>query len=176
MPIMSGKKHHARVLVSQAAFSCNRPLCNLKDYRMTHELPSMKNKKTRAKKHFIPNFEMHSVLLMGTLVMALAATAHAQSVAPGAENRNSPALQVSPPAGTPPTRPAVQDNASAIAPNKVTASDVDAAFNRADANKDGKLDRTEAAQFPAVGQRFDQIDTNKDGYISRQELKTMTGS
>lgn len=136
----------------------------------------MKNRKTRAKKHFIPNFEMHSVLLMGTLVMALAATAHAQSAAPEAENRNSPALQVSPPAGTQPARPAVQDNASAIAPNRVTTRDVDAAFDRADTNKDGRLDRTEAGHFPAVGQRFDQIDTNKDGYISRQELKAMTGS
>ena len=142
---------------------------------MNRALPSMKNNKSRARKHFIPNFEMHSVLLMGTLLMALAATAHAQSAAPEAENRNSPALQVSPPPGTQLPRPAVQDNAAAIAPNKVTARDIDAAFDRADANGDGKLDRTEAGHFPAVGQRFDQIDTNKDGYISRQELKTMTG-
>jgi EF hand len=143
---------------------------------MKQATPSIKGKKARARNHFIPNFEMQSVLLMGTLMMALAAGAQAQSAAPEAENRNSPALQVSPPPGAQTARPAVQDNAAAIAPNKVTSTDVDAAFNRADTNKDGKLDRTEAGHFPAVGQRFDQIDTNKDGYISRQELKTMTGS
>lgn len=143
---------------------------------MTKANPSIKSKKARAKNHFIPNFEMQSVLLMGTLMMALASSAHAQSAAPEAANRNSPALKVSPPAGTRPARPAVQDNAAAVAPNKVTASDVDAAFDRADTNKDGKLDRTEAGHFPAVGQRFDQLDTNKDGYVSRQELKSMIGS
>ena len=114
---------------------------------------------------------MQSVLLMGTLLIALAAgAAHAQSPAPPAEERNSPATQISPRSGS------SGNPAASIAPNKVTSKEVDAAFERADANRDGRLDRREAEQFPAVAQRFDQIDSNRDGFVSREELRVMTGS
>lgn len=59
---------------------------------------------------------------------------------------------------------------------KVTSAQIDAAFNRADTNGDGKLDRREAELFPAVAERFEQIDTNHDSFISREELRQMSGS
>jgi hypothetical protein len=53
-----------------------------------------------------------------------------------------------------------------------------AAFDKADANKDGKLDKTEfAASLPEQAQAMaDQIfprrDTNMDGFISKEEFMT----
>ena len=52
-----------------------------------------------------------------------------------------------------------------------TASSSDQAFDRADANKDGKLSPQEAASLPAVGNRFQQLDTDKDGMLSREEFE-----
>ena len=38
-----------------------------------------------------------------------------------------------------------------------------------DANKDGVIDRAEAAKFPRLAAKFDQLDTNKDGRLSANE-------
>lgn len=38
-----------------------------------------------------------------------------------------------------------------------------------DANKDGTIDRTEAASHPRLAAKFDQLDTNKDGKLSAAE-------
>ena len=38
-----------------------------------------------------------------------------------------------------------------------------------DANKDGAIDRAEAAKAPRLLERFDQLDANKDGRISAEE-------
>ena len=46
----------------------------------------------------------------------------------------------------------------------------EAAFHRADTNKDGKLSREEAAAVPAVAARFDEHDANKDGFLSLEEF------
>ena len=123
---------------------------------------------THAAHYFIPNFELHSVLLIGVVVMTMVAgSVHAQPATPAAAERNSPPSQISP-------RTTAGDT-PAIPSNKVSSQEVDAAFDRADSNRDGKLDRREAEHFPAVAQRFDQIDSNKDGYVSRDELKKMAG-
>ncbi len=42
-----------------------------------------------------------------------------------------------------------------------------------DVNKDGAIDRAEAAQAPMLAKRFDQIDTNKDGTLSADERAQM---
>ncbi|WP_246191038.1 EF-hand domain-containing protein [Pseudoxanthomonas taiwanensis] len=39
-----------------------------------------------------------------------------------------------------------------------------------DANKDGVIDRQEAAAFPRLAERFDQLDRNKDGKLDRDEM------
>ena len=106
--------------------------------------------------HFIPNFELRSVTLLAALTVGAALASHAQTTDSGV---------VSPPATS---TQSIQNTPSRAAP---TRQDTDAAFTRADTNKDGKLSRTEAARFPAVEQRFDQLDTNKDQFVSREELE-----
>ncbi len=120
--------------------------------------------------HFMSSFESRSALLVAALVVAGASAAHAQTSAPSAASPNSPPSQISPsgPAGA-------TGAAGSIPSNKVSSKDVDAAFDRADANKDGKLDRKEAESMPAVAQRFDQLDANRDGFVSRDEFSKITG-
>lgn len=108
---------------------------------------------TQQPKHSIPHFsgfELRSVLLVAALAVGAAGAVRAQAT-PG--------------------------NTGAVPQNRATTQDIEAAFNRADANKDGKLDRQEAEHFPAVAQRFEQIDTNRDTFISLTELaKAASGS
>ncbi|MES2413047.1 MAG: EF-hand domain-containing protein [Pseudomonadota bacterium] len=66
---------------------------------------------------------------------------------------------------------------SAAPASRLSSTEVNAAFDRADENHDARLDRTEAVRFPAVAQRFEQIDSNRDSYISREEFtKAVMGS
>ena len=117
-------------------------------------------------KHSIPGFELRSVLLVAALAAGAAGAARAQTAPPSPASPNSPPSQTAPSA-TP----------GAVPQNRTTPQDVEAAFGRADANKDGKLDRQEAEHLPAVAQRFDQIDTNHDSFISLAELtKAAMGS
>ncbi len=101
----------------------------------------------KRKKHFIPNFEARSVVLVAALVFGAASVANAQSTAP--------AMQ-----GTP----------------QSSAKEMDAAFARADANKDGKLDKKEAEMMPLIAERFAQLDADADGTISRAEFSKAAGS
>jgi hypothetical protein len=64
--------------------------------------------------------------------------------------------------------PAVQNISTRPGP---TRQDIDAAFGRADTNKDAKLSRQESARFPAVEQRFEQIDIDQDDAVSREEFE-----
>lgn len=52
----------------------------------------------------------------------------------------------------------------------------EAAFTRADADKDGKLSRAEAAKLPAVATRFDELDADKDGQLSLAEYMAGMGT
>ena len=106
--------------------------------------------------HFIPNFELRSVVLLSALVVGAASTAYAQST-------------VAPLAGS------AQGGAATSAASAATR-DLDVAFAKADANKDGKLDKKEAQMMPAVAERFEQLDTNSDGFISREEFNKAAGS
>lgn len=110
-----------------------------------------------SKFHFIPNFELRSVALLAALTVGTALVAHAQATDPG--TAKPPAMQ-----GAPATQGAAPKAGPGI-------QDSDAAFTRADTNKDGKLSREEAKRLPAVEQRFDQIDTNKDQFVSREEFE-----
>jgi hypothetical protein len=44
-------------------------------------------------------------------------------------------------------------------------------FVDVDADRDGRLSRSEAQAMPFVARRFDVIDTDRDGYVSRAELR-----
>lgn len=94
--------------------------------------------------HAIFNFQLCSVIVLAAFAMGAASLTHAQGATPSA--------------------------GGAVPANKVTSQDLDAAFNRADADRDGKLSRAEAEHFPAVAQRFEQIDGNRDSFISREEF------
>jgi len=120
----------------------------------------------------IPGFELRSVLLVAALAAGAAGAARAQTAPPSAASPTSPPSQMAPSgtSGTP-------GSTGAVPQNRTTSKDVEAAFGRADANKDGKLDRQEAEHLPAVALRFDQIDTNHDSFISLAELtKAAMGS
>ena len=121
---------------------------------------------TQHPKHSIPSFELRSVLLVAALAVGAAGAVRAQTAPPSPASPTSPPSQMAP-SGTP----------GAVQQNRTTTKDVEAAFNRADANKDGKLDRQEAEHLPAVALRFEQIDANHDTFISLAELtKAATGS
>ena len=45
------------------------------------------------------------------------------------------------------------------------------AFLRADINKDGQLSLQEAAQLPAIAQRFKELDTDHNGALSLSEFE-----
>jgi len=118
---------------------------------------------TQLPKHSIPSFELRSVLLVAALAVGTVGAARAQTAPPSPASPGSPPSQVAP--------------STAVPQNRTTPKDVEAAFNRADANKDGKLDRQESEHLPAVAQRFEQIDANHDTFISLAELtKAATGS
>lgn len=51
----------------------------------------------------------------------------------------------------------------------------DAAFDRADADGDGRLSPQEAQRLPAVAERFAEIDTDRDRRISREEFHPGVG-
>jgi hypothetical protein len=130
---------------------------------------------TQLSKHSIPSFELRSVLLVAALVAGAVGAARAQTAPPSAASPSSPPSQMAP-SGTSGT-PGTSGSAGAVPQNRTTPKDVEAAFGRADANKDGKLDRQEAEHLPAVALRFEQIDTNHDTFISLAELtKAATGS
>jgi len=113
--------------------------------------------KTRSRSDFIPNFDRYSVLLIAALALTATTAAQAQ-------------------ANTPPARLAPAAGADTIPQNRTSAADVEAAFNRADTNHDGKLTRQESERFPAVALRFEQIDANQDAFISREEFNKAAGS
>jgi EF hand len=107
-------------------------------------------------------FDWRHAVLVAALAMGAAAAVHAQSIAESST-------------GAPPhpARMAAPDTAPARQVTQVTQArrmDLDAAFARADLNRDGKLSRIEAEHFPAMAQRFDQIDSNRDNFISRDEF------
>lgn len=119
---------------------------------------------SRQNKHFIPNFEVRSVLLVTAMVLSCATVAHAQTAAPMPADLAKPAQQM---------RTPVQGNAAAAQSGE---KDVDAAFARVDTNKDGKLDKQEAQSMPVIAERFEKLDVNSDGFLSRDEFGKAAGS
>lgn len=102
----------------------------------------------------LARFEEHSLALFAALAMGSAGAA--------AQVREHGAL--------------VQVQAHVSAPAARAAQDAayqraNAAFDRADANGDGKLSRDEAQRLPAVAERFDEIDANGDKHLSREEFQ-----
>jgi hypothetical protein len=64
--------------------------------------------------------------------------------------------------------------APATASQSSAAKELLAAFDPADANKDGVLSLIEAEAIPGLVANFDAVDSNKDGLVSKQELAKVT--
>jgi len=105
----------------------------------------------------LPSFDARSVMLFAALSMG-GALAQAQQPA------SAPSTQIGPSA--PAAKPTFGPGAPA-APASTTAS----AFERADTNRDGQLSAAEAAQLPAIGNRFKQLDKDHNGSLSRAEFE-----
>lgn len=108
----------------------------------------------------VTGFEVRSVLLFAALSLGGTA-AMAQLQAPS--QTPQPSMQSGPATG-------VQAAPPPAAGAGAGADSVQAAFDRADTNKDGKLTRKEAKALPAVSNAFAQIDTDKNGSLSREEF------
>ncbi len=65
--------------------------------------------------------------------------------------------------------------AAAFAQVKQAAPDHAKQRVQLDTNKDGVIDRAEAAKMPKLAERFDQLDKNKDGKLSADERPQMGG-
>jgi hypothetical protein len=103
-------------------------------------------------------------LLIGSAITLLAATAaFAQSTAP-AMGTEKPAAGGA--AGG--AAPAAASPGGAEKP--MSSKEVDTAFTKADANKDGKLDKMESEGIPGLAARFDQVDADGDKFVSKAEL------
>ena len=66
-------------------------------------------------------------------------------------------------------------SAAAFAQSTTTAPVAGKARLQLDANKDGVIDRAEAAKAPRIAQKFDQLDRNKDGQLGADERRQMRG-
>jgi hypothetical protein len=157
------RKHPAKLLALKRGLRCNGCLFTfLKD--SSHDPAHDSNTACKTFYSLFSVFELRSVLLVAALAVGAA----------GAARHRAPRLhRPVPPARRHRWRP----HHRAVPQNRATPQDVEAAFGRADANKDGKLDRQEAEHLPAVAQRFEQIDANHDSFISLAELtKAATGS
>ena len=131
-----------------------------------------KKNRSRLQRDFIPNFEMRSLLLIATFAVSVAGGAFAQTSA--RIGLDDPvAVSAAADRSERPTDGVVQ--ASQVN-NRVGSRSTDAAFDRADTNRDGRLNREEAEHFPVLSQRFDLIDTNRDSFISREEFNQAVGN
>lgn len=105
---------------------------------------------------FSATFDTRSVLLFAVLTLGGGAALHAQQgpkgTAPGAM-------------GSDPAEPS--SSASALEAPRAASQ---AAFDRADGNRDGQLSAQEAARLPAIGNRFQELDSDKNGALSFEEF------
>lgn len=108
-------------------------------------------------------FDTRSVLLLAALTLGGSPALHAQT-AP----TTKPSATQSQSTGNAP-KPLLGTGQEAAQPSTVSA-----AFDRADANADGKLSPQEAQTLPAIGNRFEQLDNNHDGFLSRAEFEAGT--
>jgi hypothetical protein len=104
-------------------------------------------------------FDLRSVMLLTALTLGGSPALYAQT---------SPAP--SPPSHSTKAR-ATPEARTGRGSGTAQSSAASAAFDRADANADGKLSPQEAQQLPAIGNRFEQLDSNRDGFLSRPEFE-----
>lgn len=120
---------------------------------------------TSSSQHRTFSFDHRSLMLFTALALGGAAavgSAHAQS---GPSSASMPGTTT----GKPPVSAAAP--AGPVMRTPLSNATASMAFDRADANHDGKLSAQEAAQLPAIGQRFKELDTDRNGSLSRTEFE-----
>jgi EF hand len=173
---MSRGKHRAKALAAwpDSRFNAGGSTDNRTNettnralYRGKHmTTKAAKKNRSRLQQDFIPNFEMRSVLVIATFAVS---AAYAQTATrPASPGQNNPVAMT--------TAADRADNTAMASQVKTASNPVDAAFNRADTDHDGRLSRKEAEHFPMLSQRFDTIDTNRDSFISREEFDRAVGN
>jgi len=113
----------------------------------------------KAQQRRMSPFDARSVMLFAALALGGAGALQAQAQGAAGGGSKSPAAQGS---DAPYSYGPGTGNPSRAATN---------AFNRADADKDGKLSEQEAAQLPAISQRFKELDTDRNGSLSPTEFE-----
>ena len=105
----------------------------------------------------VSSFEVVSVVLFSALTLG-GGMAFAQTGGGNAGNNKEPARIVQ------------SGSATGVQQAPTAKSSVQAAFERADANRDGQLSAQEARQLPVISQRFEEIDSDRNGQLSRAEF------
>ena len=105
------------------------------------------------------SFEVLSVVLFSALTFGSAGTVLAQSTPQQSREQTQLA-----PSG------AAAGVQNAPAPGTASGNSAQAAFQRADTNRDGQLSAVEARQLPAVSQRFQEMDSDRNGQLSLAEF------
>lgn len=105
----------------------------------------------------VSSFEVVSVVLFSALTLG-GGMAFAQNGGGNAGNNKEPARIVQ------------SGSATGVQQAPTAKSSVQAAFERADANRDGQLSAQEARQLPVISQRFEEIDSDRNGQLSRAEF------
>jgi hypothetical protein len=107
----------------------------------------------------ISSFEVLSVVLFSALTFGSAGVVLAQN----APQQSREHTQVAPSG-------AATGVQNAPAPGTAGSNGAQAAFQRADTNRDGQLSAEEARQLPAISQRFPEMDTDRNGQLSQAEF------
>ncbi|MPM98870.1 hypothetical protein SDC9_146060 [bioreactor metagenome] len=105
----------------------------------------------------VSSFEVVSVVLFSALTLG-GGMAFAQTGGGNVGNNKEPARIVQ------------SGSATGVQQAPAAKSSVQAAFERADANRDGQLSAQEARQLPVISQRFEEIDSDRNGQLSRAEF------
>jgi hypothetical protein len=117
-------------------------------------------------------FKTRHLATGAAIILLVCSTVSAQSTAPAAGSTAPAAGGAAPTAGgTAPYTAAPMAMPATPAQKSMTSKDMAALFTKADVNKDGKLDRVEAENFPGLSARFEQVDTDADKMVSKAELE-----
>ena len=131
------------MLALPALLRCNESLFNFKGARLTMKAQQRRNY----------SFDTRSVMLFAALSLGGVGALQAQTSSPG---------KTASPSEVPYSYGPGTGN-----PSKAATT----AFQRADADKDGKLSEKEAAQLPAISQRFKDLDADHNGTLSPTEFE-----
>lgn len=111
----------------------------------------------RSSTRLLHGFDARSLVLFATLTMGGTQAVLAQSANPPVSAKTESAISA-------------QQVERAPLASTLTAPTSEQAFERADANGDGKLTLREAERYPAVAERFGQFDRDQNGSLSRDEF------